>query len=115
MPLRAQAIFVYTHVMVVCFYKLNKTSTRASIVEKAFPWKYKARSLVHEELQQFMYFIALTIHFINFKILGGGEESLVPTPLYISKAESVCVCVTVCDAVYMYIPGAHEGPHGLLV
>ena len=34
---------------VVCVYKLNKTSTTASIAERAFPWKHKALSLVHEE------------------------------------------------------------------
>ena len=36
-------------VQVVCVYKLNKTSTTASIAEKAFPWKHIALSLVHEE------------------------------------------------------------------
>ena len=36
-------------VPVVCVYKLNKTSTTASIAERAFPWKHKALSLVHEE------------------------------------------------------------------
>ena len=35
--------------MVVCLYKLNKTSTTASITERAFPWKHNDLSLVHEE------------------------------------------------------------------
>ena len=34
---------------VVCVYKLDKTSTTASIAERAFPWKHKALRLVHEE------------------------------------------------------------------
>ena len=36
-------------VPVVCVYKLTKTSTTASIAERAFPWKHRALSLVHEE------------------------------------------------------------------
>ena len=40
MPLRARVIFastVYTHTTVVCLYKSNKTSARASNTDKSFP------------------------------------------------------------------------------
>ena len=43
------AYTIIIQVPVVCVYKLDKTSTTASIAERAFPWKHKALSLINEE------------------------------------------------------------------